>query len=130
MDQVNHVIGLDKYLWTNWFFSFQFIQFYSTITSKHGEDLLFGPTGAPLDKFDNMMSLKISTDFFHERLKAEVLTLYADDNDWRTSPRLEFELTDEITLATGLNVFWGRSSGLNGEFNENDEAYLEIKYGF
>lgn len=130
VDNFNYVIGLDKYVWTNWFFSFQFIQFYSSIDSKHGEDLLFGPTGAPLDKFENMMSLKISTDFFHERLKAEVLTLYGDDNDWRTSPRFEFELTDQITLATGLNVFWGRASGLNGEFQENDEVYMEFKYGF
>ena len=130
VDNVNYVIGLDKYIWTNWFFSFQFIQFYSSITSKHGEDLLFGPTGAPLDKFENMMSLKISTDFFHERLKAEVLTLYGDDNDWRTSPRFEFELTDQVTLATGLNAFWGKKSGLNGEFQENDEAFFEFKYGF
>ena len=130
VDNVNYVIGLDKYIWTNWFFSFQFIQFYNSITSKHGEDLLFGPTGAALDKFDNSMSLKISTDFFHERLKADCLTVYGDDNDWRTSPRLEFELTDDITLATGLNVFWGKKSGLNGEFQENDEAYVEFKYGF
>lgn len=130
MDQVNYVIGLDKYIWTNWFFSFQFIQFYNSITSKHGEDLIFGPTGASLDKFDNMLSLKISTDFFHERLKGEVLTVYGDDNDWRTSPRFEFELTDDIILATGLNVFWGRKTGLNGEFQKNDEAYIEIKYGF
>jgi hypothetical protein len=130
MDQVNYVIGLDKYIWTNWFFSFQFIQFYSSIDSKHGEDLIFGPTGATLDKFENSMSLKISTDFFHERLKAEVLTMYGDDNDWRTSPRFEFELTDQIILATGLNVFWGKRSGLNGEFRENDEAYFEFKYGF
>jgi hypothetical protein len=130
VDNYNYVIGLDKYVWTNWLFSFQFIQLISSIDSKHGEDLLFGPTGAPLDKFENMMSLKISTDFFHERLKADVLTMYGDDNDWRTSPRLEFELTDQITLATGLNVFWGKKSGLNGEFQENDEAFFEFKYGF
>jgi hypothetical protein len=130
VDNVNYVIGLDKYVWTNWFFSFQFIQLISSIDSKHGEDLLFGPTGVPLDKVENMMSLKISTDFFHERLKADVLTMYGDDNDWRTSPRLEFELTDQVTLATGLNVFWGRKGGLNGEFQENDEVYFEFKYGF
>jgi hypothetical protein len=129
-DNFNYVLGLDKYIWTNWLFSFQFIQFISSIDTKHGQDLTFGPTGAPLDKVDNYLSLKISTDFFHERLKAEILTLYGDDNNWRTSPRLEYEIRDYLTLAAGVHAFWGPKDSLYGEFRDSDEIYMELKYGF
>jgi hypothetical protein len=130
VDNFNYVIGLDKYIWTNWLFSFQFIQFISSIDTKHGEPLIFGATGAPLDKIENTLSLKISTDFFHERLKAEVLTLYGDDNNWRTSPRLEYEIRDYLTMAAGIHAFWGPKNSLYGEFRDSDEIYLELKYGF
>ena len=66
----------------------------------------------------------------HERIKPDCLVMYGDDNDWRVSPRIEYELRDYLFLAVGGNMFWGRRDQLLGEFRDNDQVFFEIKYGF
>ena len=130
VDNYRYVIGLDKYIWTNWLFSFQFIQFITDRDDEHGNKLLFGATKAPLDQFQTILSLKVSTDFMHERIKPECLILYGEYNDWRVSPRIDYELRDYLNISFGGHFFWGRKDQLFGEFRDNDEIYIEIKYGF
>ncbi|MBW1679811.1 MAG: hypothetical protein JRJ08_06695 [Deltaproteobacteria bacterium] len=130
VDNYKYVIGLDKYFWTNWFFSFQFIQLIADREKDHGERLLFGPTKAPLDQVETFFTLKIATDFMHERIKPECLIMYGDDNDWRVSPRIDYELRDYLNISFGGHFFWGKRDQLLGEFRDNDQVYLEIKYGF
>lgn len=132
VDNYNYVLGFDKNFWTNWLFSFQFIQLVTepkdSIPSQYS--LLFGPTRGPLDEVETMLTLKVATDFMHERLKPEVLIMYGDDNDWRLSPRVTYEITDNWIAACGMNIFEGKPQHLNGEFDKNDQVYVELKYGF
>jgi hypothetical protein len=130
VDNYKYVLGLDKYLITNWLFSFQFIQLLTDRVWDDGNRLLFGPTLAPLDKCETFLTLRTSTDFMHERIKPDCLIMYGDDNDWRVSPRVEYELRDYLNIALGGNFFWGRRDQLLGEFRDNDQGYVEIKYGF
>ncbi|MFH0811850.1 MAG: DUF1302 family protein [Pseudomonadota bacterium] len=130
VDNYKYVLGLDKYLVTNWLFSFQFIQLVTDRETDNGNRLLFGPTKAPLDKFETFLTLRVSTDFMHERIKPDCLIMYGDDNDWRVSPRIEYELRDYLNIALGTHFFWGKRDQLLGEFRDNDEAFIEIKYGF
>ena len=130
MDNYKYVIGLDKYFWTDWLFSFQFIQLNTDRDSEHGQRLLFGATKAHLDQVDTFCTLKVATDFMHERIKPECLIMCGDDNDWRIAPRINYELRDYLNISFGAHLFWGRRDQLLGEFRDNDEVYLEIKYGF
>jgi len=66
----------------------------------------------------------------HERIKPECLILYGEYNDWRVSPRIDYELRDYLNISFGGHFFWGRKDQLFGEFRDNDEIYIEIKYGF
>ncbi len=135
----NYCLGLDKYFWIKWLFSFQFIQYITDPRSDYGEAagnvLLFGPTRGPLDKIETILTLKISTHFMHQRLKPEVLVIYGhdndwDDNDWRISPRFSFEVTDSLKFILGGHIFSGETSTLNGQFNDRDIVFTEINYGF
>ena len=130
VDQYNYVLGFDKYYWTNWLFSFQLIQYWLERKKEHGYQYLFGPTSDILDQCETILSLKVSTDFMHERLKPDVLIGWGDDNDWQVNPRIEYELRDYLTLAWGMHIFNGHSSQLYGEFNNRDTTYLEVKFGF
>lgn len=130
VDNYKYVLGLDKYLITNWLFSFQLIQLITDREEYRGSDLLFGPTKAPIDQVESFLSLRVSTDFMHERIKPDCLFMYGDDNDWRVSPRIEFEVRDYLNIALGGHMFWGKRDQLLGEFRDNDEVYCEIKYGF
>lgn len=130
----NYCLGLDKYFWIKWLFSFQFIQYITDPRSTYGEDagnvLLFGPTRGPLDKIETLMTLKISTHFMHQRLRPETLVIYGDDNDWRISPKIAFDVTDSLKFILGGHIFSGETSQLNGQFSERDIVFTEINYGF
>jgi len=97
---------------------------------EHGYKYIFGPTSDVLDQVETMLSLRIATDFMHERLKPNVLITWGDDNDWQVSPRLEYELRDYLIVSGGMNLFYGHSSQLFGQFKNRDTLYLEVKLGF
>jgi hypothetical protein len=130
VDQYNYVLGFDKYFWTNWLFSFQFIQFSLEREKDSGYHYLFGPTSDVLDQHETILSLSVSTDFMHERLKPNLRVFWGDDNDWETNLRLEYELRDYLILYWGLNLFHGHSSQLFGQFRDRDTMYFEVKFGF
>ena len=130
VDQYNYVLGFDKYFWTNWLFSFQFIQFWLEKEKEDGYYYIFGPTSDVVDQVETMLSLKIGTDFMHERLKPDVLITWGDDNDWQVNPRVEYELRDYFIVSWGMNIHNGHSSQLFGEFRNRDTMYLEVKLGF
>ena len=130
MNNFNYVLGFDKYLVTNWFTSLQFIQFITSKPSYQGYSLLFGPTLGPMDQVTTMLSLKVSTDFMHERLKPEVLVIYGFDNDWKISPKVQFEILDSLMAVAGLHIFEGKSENLYGQFDERDELFFELRFGF
>jgi hypothetical protein len=130
VDNYKYVLGVDKYIVSNWLASFQFIQLVTNKTSKNGNDLLFGATNAPLKKYYTFLTTRISTDFMNERIKPDCLFMYGTQNEWRISPRIEYELRDYLNIAVGGHMFWGRRETLLGEFRDDDEVYCEIKYGF
>ena len=130
VDQYNYVLGIDKYYWTNWLFSFQLIQFWLERETEDGYYYLSGPTMAPLDQGETILSLRIATDFLHERVKPDILIQWGDDNDWEVSPRVEYELRDYLILAWGMNIFSGHSDQLFGQFRNRDTMYFEVKVGF
>jgi len=132
VDQYNYALGFDKNLVDNWAISFQFIQRIADSKDKFsdGYTLLFGPTRGPLDKIETMVTCKISTSFMHERVKPELLILYGDDNDWRISPKVSFEVNDNWLLTTGVHIFEGKETQLNGQFDDNDQIFIETKYSW
>ena len=85
---------------------------------------------APLDQDETILSLRIATDFMHERLKPDILIQWGDNNDWEISPRVEFELRDYLILSWGMNIFSGHSDTLFGQFRNRDTMYFEVKVGF
>ncbi len=130
LDNYNYVLGLDKNLFTNWLLSFQFIQYISSISEYEGFGLLFGPTLGPIDQVETILSLKVGTDFMHERIKPEVLILYWLEKNWRISPKASFEIFDYLNLAAGAHIFVGEEQNLFGQFDDNDQVFIELRYGF
>jgi hypothetical protein len=136
VDQCNYVLGFDKSFFTNWQFSFQLIQMWALAKEKPNAfnkdlyTLLNGATRGPLDKLETTLTLMLATDFMHEKLKPQVLILYGDDNDWRISPKVSYEISDQWLATVGLHFFEGKEQQLNGQFDKNDEAFFELKYTF
>jgi len=75
-------------------------------------------------------TLRIATDFLHEKLKSELL-LIADwsDGGWLARPKLTYEWNDHLTCALGLDLIGG-NHGFIGQFANNDRVYAESEYTF
>lgn len=132
-DQLNYMLGFDKTFFTKWQFSLQFIQMWALNTEKYDTaqyTLLNGATRGPLDRLENTITLMVATDFMHQRLKPQVLVIYGDDNDWRISPKVSYEINDQWMVTAGLHIFEGKEQNLNGQFDKNDEVFVETKYTF
>ena len=134
-DKYAYVLGLDRSFFTNWLFSFQFGQFIHNERTKadllgNVYQVLNSYTYGLTDKVENIFTLKIATDFMHERLKPEVLIIYGDDNDGRVSFKSKYEIRDNLWFTLGYHHFWGPPRGSNGQFRNNDHFFWEVKYTF
>lgn len=130
-DKYAYVLGFDKNVFTNWLFSVQFAQFIHEDADWPGNlQVLNAYTYGTTEKIENTVTLKIATDFFHERLQPEVLVIYSDDNEGRISFKTKYELRDNIWLTLGYHHFWGNIWGANGQFRNDDQIVFETKYTF
>lgn len=134
-DNVFWLIGLDKYVITNWLVSFQYAQ-YILQHAKPGamikeQNFFLNPfTYGAMDPLDHIFSIKISTDLMNERLKPEILWSFTDDNQGRVSPKLNFELRDNVMLTFGAHYFYGNLWDSNGQYRDMNEVYMNVKYSF
>jgi len=131
------LIGIDKFLATNFLASFQFSQYIMQEDSPGG----FDNTGKPYDtlnrytygaqdEVENIFSLKLATDFMHERLKPEVLWTWTDDNQGKVSPKVTYEIRDNLWLTTGWHYFYGNEGDSYGQFRDKNQIYLNLTYTF
>jgi len=136
-DNVFWLMGVDKNIFTNWLISIQFAQ-YILQDAKPGTKTNTGTpcvnlnayTYGPADQVENIFTLKVATDFLHEKLKTEVLWSFTDDNQGRVSPKATYELKDNLYLTAGIHYFYGREQDSNGQFRDNSQFYAQIKYTF
>lgn len=69
--------------------------------------------------------------FLDDRLQAELRGLYAmQDVAGVAHPRLTYALTDQVDVRVGVLVIAGHARSLVGQFRDNDEAYVRLRYSF
>jgi len=75
-------------------------------------------------------TLRVATDFLHERLKPEVIVLgdWAAGG-WLARPKIAYDWSDQFTTTLGADIFGGHR-GLLGQFANNDRIYVEAEYTF
>ncbi len=134
-DNVFWLIGLDKNIATNWLLSFQFAQYimqdakagWTTAAQSYPMNAY---TYGYMDQVENIFTIKLSTDFMHDRLKTELLWTCTDDNQGRISPKINYEIKDNVWLSCGIHYFYGNLYDTNGQFREDSQFYTHLKYTF
>lgn len=130
MNTFAYILGFDKYFFTDMLTSFQFIQFIYPDDKKNGQSVLSPATLAPVNKVETMATLKVSKDFMAERLKPEILIVYDGKGDWRLSPKVKFEVNDNLWVYAGIHYFTGKGNTLYGEFEDSSMVYLGATLSF
>jgi hypothetical protein len=132
------LIGLDRYFFTKWLASFQYAQYILEHSKTSYRDSRTGVPCVPLntytngaqDKVENIFALKISTRFLNDRFKPELVWGFTDDNQGKLSPKLSYEITDQLVLTLGWHYFYGKETESNGEFRHQSQVYTQLKYSF
>jgi hypothetical protein len=69
--------------------------------------------------------------FVNEIWKAETLFIHSlNDGDGVISPKLNYEYASNINVWVGADIFYGKSDGLFGQFNNEDRIYVGFEWGF
>jgi hypothetical protein len=132
------LMGLDRFFFTKYLASFQFAQY----IMEHSDGGVLNPatkrpyetlntyTNGAQDKLENIFSLKISSHYMNDKLLPEVLWSFTDDNQGRISPKINYEVNDNLWLTLGYHYFYGDPRDSNGEFRNENQVYLNVKYTF
>ncbi|MBV1931696.1 MAG: hypothetical protein KUG71_08255 [Porticoccaceae bacterium] len=119
--ELSYVLGLDYQGWRDWFISAQIFQSFVTNPGS----------GLVRDTVDTTSTLLLRRDFMNEAVQAEMLLIQSlNQGDGLVQTSLEYEWRTDIRLRMGADIFYGKSSGLFGQFDERDRLSLGIEIGF
>ena len=118
--ELAYVLGIDYQGFTDTFLSAQVFQ-----------SVLMGrAAGVARNAVESTITLLAERKFRNETLTAEILEIHSlDDNDGVVQARLSYLMRSHIELSIGYDRFYGRRTGLFGEFNGNDRLSLSIEVG-
>ena len=82
------------------------------------------------DEHTFLSTLNVSKQLFRQILKLSSMLYYGiNDEDYFIRTSVDYALTDEMHILTGIDLFCG-NEGMYGQYNDNDELWLKAKYSF
>ncbi|MDP2166989.1 MAG: hypothetical protein Q8J64_01520 [Thermodesulfovibrionales bacterium] len=124
------LIGYQRQLWEDFTFG---LQYYGEHTDNYSEYEKNLPQGFPKERiFKQLTSIRLTQLLMHQTLKLSFFSFYSpSDRDFMLNPEVKYNFTDYIWAIAGGNIFGsGESRGQFGQLDENDNAYLQIRYEF
>ncbi len=92
--------------------------------------LLNNRAGLYRDTLDTNLTLLARREFMNERLRVEAIWIHnLNDADGILRPKVSYELRTGLTVWTGIDVFYGRSRGLFGQFDRSDRWVVGVEWG-
>jgi hypothetical protein len=77
------------------------------------------------------VSVFLSTEGLHPKITPELLWIGSlDREDWELRARVNWEVQQNVNVATGVDVFQGPALGFFGRFDNRDRVYTELRYSF
>jgi hypothetical protein len=118
--ELGWVLGLDWYVLPETLFSAQLFQ---TALTDH-------PPGMLRDRVDTTVTLLARRQLLHEKLTLDTIWIQnLNDGDGLIRPRARYELHDDVQVWLGFDVFYGKSDGLYGQFDDADRVVLGFEWG-
>ncbi len=117
--EVSGVLGLDYSGITDLLISGQFFQ-----SSVEGDG------GIQRARHERSVSLLVRRNFSNDTVTLEMLAIHnTNDSDGLVQIELSYQLTSNITLSAGADVFYGDADGLFGQFDARDRFSLKVEIG-
>ncbi|MEW5982549.1 MAG: hypothetical protein AB1806_09280 [Acidobacteriota bacterium] len=127
---------------TRWLAAYQFqpqedltlaFQYYGELMRQHDAYLRTLPPGLPArDELRQVVSLRVTQLRRHQTLRLNLFVMGSPtERDGYINPSVRYNVTDELWLETGANLFWGTEPyTFFGQFEKNSGVFLIARYEF
>jgi len=119
--ELSTVIGLDYQGISDMFISLQWFQSHLFQYKKT----------IARDENNQSVTLLLQHDFMNETLRIESLFIHnINEEDGLARPKIIYQMTSELELFMGADLFYGSQDGLFGQFDRQDRMNMGFKLGF
>lgn len=128
--QARYLAGYQRQLWEDFTAGVQYYGEYMMYYAEYGNSL---PPGFPKEKrLHQLATIRLTQFLMHQTLRLSFFAFYGlSDGDYLINPEVKYNLTDEVWLAIGANLFGGgKPWNQFGQFAENDNVYTQLRYEF
>lgn len=128
--QIRLLAGYQKQLWQDFTIGGQY---YAEIMENYGAYQSTLPAGfARKEKYRDIVTLRLTQFLKHQTLKLSLFALYSPaENDYLLQPQVTYKISDRLSVSLGGNVFGGeKPTTFFGQFDRNDNAYINLRYDF
>ena len=81
--------------------------------------------------YEPSVTFRLQRKFLHEKLKFQLMgRYYFSDVDFYYKANVIYELLEDLEVDFGAFFFEGKEQDLFGQFDKNDQLYLNLKYSF
>ena len=128
--QVRLLAGYQKQLWQDFTLG---AQYYVEIMGDFDAYERALPAGfARKEEYRDIVTLRLTQLLEHETWKLSLFAFYSPaENDYLLQPQVSYKVSDSLSVALGGNVFGGETrTTFFGQFDQDDNAYLAVRYDF
>lgn len=118
--EIGSVLGLDYQGISDWLFSYQWFQ--STLT-QYDDAIIRNRTRM-------RHTFLLRRNLWNDTLALELFVLLSDeDQDGQVRTEARYQLTDEVQVWIGADVFYGPAEGQFGQFDDTDRVVMGFEFG-
>jgi len=127
-----YLLGYEWEAWKNFTVG---IQYYAEQMRDYGDFLDNLPIGAnPQPRLHEIWTLRLTRFMLSQTLKLSWFSYYtAENGDWYARPEIHYQVNDRWAIESGANGFGNRKNQTDaflGQFEENSNVYIMIRYSF
>ena len=128
--QTRFLIGYQRQIWEDFTVGVQYYGEYMHNYSNYTKDL---PQGFPQEsRLYQLTTVRLTQFLMHQTLRLSFFAFYSPSaGDYMFNPEIKYNFSDHIWSAIGANIFGGGNQGSQfGQFDKNDNLYVQVRYEF
>ena len=127
--QTRFVLNYQKQVWEEFTVG---VQAYGEYMHHYGRYRESVPPGfRSEDRFRPMLTLRLTQFVWHQTLRLSFFAFYGPEGgDSYLIPEVKYNVTDQLWIALGANIFSGERRAFFGQFDRNVNIYSVIRYEF
>lgn len=128
--QIRYLLGYQRQGWTDFTIG---IQYYGEYMEEYSRFVNSLPAGSPRDEeYRDYITLRLTQFLRYQTIRLSLFAfLSPSDEDYYVIPEIKYNISDEMWLAAGGNIFGGRrETTFFGQLEKNDNIYVTLRYEF